>query len=424
MCALSSTPPPATPPGFRHRAASLGIVTAFVLLGAWGCNRAPETESASVGRRDIAGILALRTNADVPPTDRADVTAPYSAPVAKVYTGVGDRVKKGDTLLELAASGAQAAYSDNRAAVKQAETALANAQKQYEANVAVAKKQVDQARIAEKAARNAAAKAVATATNPDNGADASGGENAATGMSADASGDVSGALQQAVTERLTAEQALIRATAARDAALAPYKQRLAQARQGFRGAQATRKELQVHAPITGEVLTFTPKPGQMIGEDAKAVIATIVDLSDIKAHAPLAPDQQPYVKEGTSVTLTFTALPNQTFAGKVAHISKQADPATQLPTNTMTLTFVNTKGMVKPGMAGTANIKLGEVKNVLAVPNGAIGRDAAGQPQVKVKNGNDWAPTTVEIGLSDGAFTEVKSGLKAGDVVQVVTRPT
>ena len=83
-------------------------------LGIWAyASTRPWTPA--VARRDILASLPLRGKVVAPPVARADVMAPYRAPVARVYASVGDRVRRGDVLVELSHPTAQAAYEQARA---------------------------------------------------------------------------------------------------------------------------------------------------------------------------------------------------------------------------------------------------------------------------------------------------------------------
>ncbi len=61
----------------------------------------------------------------------------------------------------------------------------------------------------------------------------------------------------------------------------------------------------------------------------------------------------------------------------------------------------------------------GEVKDVVSVPSDAVDKDESGKPIVNVLKSGEWIPTVVEVGLSGGGYTEIKSGVEEGDTVQV-----
>ena len=92
------------------------LLLLLIAFGFWAyANTRPET--ATVTRRDIVVFLPLDGQVVAPPADRADVMTPYRAPVARVYVSVGDRVKRGDVLVELALANVQTAYDQAREAV-------------------------------------------------------------------------------------------------------------------------------------------------------------------------------------------------------------------------------------------------------------------------------------------------------------------
>jgi HlyD family secretion protein len=80
----------------------------------------------------------------------------------------------------------------------------------------------------------------------------------------------------------------------------------------------------------------------------------------------------------------------------------------------------NPGGELKAEMTANAEIILDEHKNVLQIPEGAIIYDkdkkaSVDVPDPKAKDGE--RKVAVNIGISNGAKTEVLSGLKEGDQV-------
>jgi multidrug efflux pump subunit AcrA (membrane-fusion protein) len=65
-----------------------------------------------------------------------------------------------------------------------------------------------------------------------------------------------------------------------------------------------------------------------------------------------------------------------------------------------------------------ASVKLDAVRDVVAVPNSAVRKGEGGQPVVEVQRNGQWVKVPVQIGLSDGAYTEVKQGIQPGEVVK------
>jgi HlyD family secretion protein len=412
----------------RHarRATWTGVAAALAIvllgLGVWAyVSTRPET--AAVSRRDIVASVPLSGQVVAPPMARVDVSAPYRAPVARVYASVGDRVRRGDTLVELSFPSAQMAYEQARQAVKAAETAYANAQRQYRAPVEAAQKRLAQARAAERAARQGATAPADEAGT--SGASGSSTSPPATGAAPAATeGGVTirepaADLQQATQARQTAEQELAQAQDEMTAALTPYQRELEAAREQFQEAQHGRKAALIRAPISGTVLALNAQPGQEIGADRKTPVATIVDLTALEVQASMKAEQSSAVKPGLAATMTFEEVPNQSFEGRVSRITSRPSGPLSGQQYVAILDFKNEHGLVKPDMKARVAIRTGEARGALAVPSDAVDNDSSGRPVVKVLRRGTWQQVVVEPGLSDGHYTEIKSGLDAGETVRV-----
>lgn len=391
---------------------AIGIaVLLLIALGAWALMRT-RPASAAVSTRNLIAVVPVKGEVVAPPTERADLFSPFKAPVAKVYATVGANVKRGDVLVELNVPNAQQAYADARQRVQEAETAYANAAREYDAPIAAAKKELDAARAAERAARQP------VTTTPSVTVDSDTGTTTTTTTTTPAP---AADLQAASSARIAAEQALAQAQATKTSALVVFQQQLDSAREYLKEAQSGRKLGMVRSPINGTVLALNAQPGAMAGTDRKTPLVTVVDLDELEVQGVIDPRQASAVKAGMPVTVTVAEIPNEQFEGRVHALTTRAGGGL-LKNKTEYVAVIhltNKGGQVKPGMKAAATVELEERKDVLAVPNDAIREDSAGRPVVKVLSGNNWIDRVVEIGLSDGHYTEVKSGLKEGEVVQV-----
>jgi multidrug efflux pump subunit AcrA (membrane-fusion protein) len=114
--------------------------------------------------------------------------------------------------------------------------------------------------------------------------------------------------------------------------------------------------------------------------------------------------------------VTIKEVPNVGFAGSLDEIYSEKAGFLQGQKYVALVDFKNTRGQAKPGMDATVSIKIGEVHDVLAVPaNAAYKVDR--QNAVKLREGKELRQRIVVVGLSDGKYTQIKSGLKEGDVV-------
>ncbi len=399
----------------RARTTSRGpLLAALVLgllllggLGYWAWSRTRPVP-AMVVRRDLIAGVPVTGDVVAPPDQRADIMAPYRAPVVKVYTTIGANVDRGDTLVEVNLANVQSYYEQARANVRAAETAYANAQREYAASISAAQREVSAARSALRSVPATTSGTSSVTTTPEGATVTTTTPPLSTGP------------DPAAAERLSmAEAALQQATSTRDVALTPYRQQLESAREAFQAAQGGRKAALIRSPIAGTVLALTAQPGTEIGVDRKVAVATVVDLDELQLQGELKPRFAGQVKAGMPVEMTFTEVPGEKFEGKVhSLITTPAKPLGK-PGYAVLLHIENRKGLVKPGMKGTASVKLGEVKDALAVPEDAVQEDSEGRPFINVMRNGNWERVSPELGLSDGQFVEVKSGLKEGDTVQV-----
>lgn len=336
-------------------------------------------EPATVTTRDMVGQVLLNGETIVPPFARADIKSPYRAPVSKVNTTLGAAVSQGDTLVELSLPSAEAYHEQTKLALQQADTDYAIAKKQFQADVDVAREHLNTARAAEK---------IATAEE----------------------------LPLASSVRSDAEQTLLQTKLDMERTLLPYRRQREQAAVTNQQARAGEKQGYIRTPLDGTVTVLNAQPGNEVGADRAAVVATVVDLSALQVQSPLTAQQSTYLKAKMDTTLTFDELPGVTFEGTVNRL-------TTLPNNkglVALIEFKNTKAQVKPGMVPHVSVKTGQkTKGALAVPSAAVDINSKGLPVVKVQRSGKWEEVPVEVGITDDQFTAIKSGVSAGDTVLV-----
>ncbi|MCS5709292.1 efflux RND transporter periplasmic adaptor subunit [Candidatus Berkiella cookevillensis] len=167
------------------------------------------------------------------------------------------------------------------------------------------------------------------------------------------------------------------------------------------------KSYNIIAPINGIVLARNTNLGDVANSDA---LFTIADLSEVWGEFHVFPRDLNKIQSGQEIKL-------QTIENTVksnAHISMllpTADPLSQTVIAIVPLS--NQDGRWRPGMIieGEALVHKKEVP--LVVRTSAIQR-FKGSNAVFAKVGSTYEVHMLEIGDSDGIWTEVKSGLKPG----------
>jgi len=388
----------------RNRNRAPIAILALLIVGAIGgwLYYVGHPRPAEVTQRDIVGLIPVSGEVVSPPSARADIGAPFKATVDKVDATIGRHVSKGDVLVRLSVPNAEAIHEQTKANLKAAETAYANTKIQYDRTIDAAQRQLDIARTAEAAERQ---------------------PHSTTNADGSVTTVIPGTNGQATANRIAADQALLRAKADRDAGLAPYEQQLEAAREANKWARSGEKMGYIRSPISGTVLALNAQPGQQVGNDPKVPVATVVNLDALQIQAPLDDSQAAAVKPGMPVLVTVAEIPNKKLEGKVSRLTSQvvsrAGGLVKQSRYVALIDFKNTDGLVKPGMKPQAALKTGEARNALAVPADAIDKDKNGNPSVKTMRNGAWQAVVVEPGVTDGKYTEIKSGLQKGETIQV-----
>lgn len=173
-------------------------------------------------------------------------------------------------------------------------------------------------------------------------------------------------------------------------------------------------QIQVLAPISGEVVDRLVSPGQIL-QAGQTQAFTISDLSTVWVLANVYQADLQYVKDGDDVLVQTDAFP-QSFHGKISYVSPALDPNTR--TLQARIVVDNPGEKLKRDMYCTATVTAGVLKNVLAVPNAAVMRDENNEPYVYVQSGeNQFARHDVVLGEAQNNETQVVKGIAPGDKV-------
>lgn len=371
-----------------------------------GCGR--QSAEATVTRRDITAYVPLEGKVVVPASAKADVYSPYTVPVDQVYVTVGQQVRRGEALILFHSPRNQVYYQQARATLVRAEKSLAQARARFAQDVKVAQKRLAASRSAERKARQAAAAPAAPS------APGAGPSSADQRPSTTVTPDVGAAAQV----RQADEQALVDARARMNEGLVPYQQALASAQEQFAAAQAGSKAAQVKSPIGGTVLAVNASVGKTPDPESKTPLVTIVDLEALNVAAGVPEDELRLLRPKNKAVVTIREVPNVEFPGSVDEVYSEKAGFLQGQRYVALVSFTNIDGRAKPDMEATARIQTGRARDVLAVPANAITTVDSHQHAVKVRVGKGWHRRLIETGLSDGKYTEVKSGLQEGDIVQ------
>ena len=173
-------------------------------------------------------------------------------------------------------------------------------------------------------------------------------------------------------------------------------------------------EIPLLAPIGGEIVERDVAPGQLL--QAGLTQAFIIsDMSSVWVLANVYQSDMAEVHVGDQVAVQTDSYPDK-FQGKISFMSPALDPNTR--TLQARIIVENPGEKLKNNMYVTATVNAGVEQNAIAVPDASVLRDDENQPFVYVATAsNQFGRRAVEIGQSQAGKTQILKGLSPGDRV-------
>jgi HlyD family secretion protein len=251
-----------------------------------------------------------------------------------------------------------------------------------------------------------------------------------------------------------------------------------QAQASLDQAQTNLAYTTIVAPMSGVVVTRTVEPGQTVAASFTAPeLFSIADLSEMQVEISIDEADVGKLDTGLAATFNVDAYPEETFEGRLIQVRNDPIVDQNVVTYIGIVRVANPKLLLKPGMTANVKIMVSGVQDVLALPNsalspklatllgtaktaktpsagtsrqaaaagagagrrsgfagrgraqgaGPVGSSAAvdsGPAAPVVVRGTVYVlekgkpvPRPVEIGMADSYNTEVRNGLKEGEVV-------
>ena len=157
----------------------------------------------------------------------------------------------------------------------------------------------------------------------------------------------------------------------------------------------------------------------VLGSSATLVM-TMGDTSEVYVKGKVDESDIGKVYLGQPARIKVESFKDKTFNGKVTKISPMGVEKDNVTTFEVRVSIDNPGGELKADMTANAEIILEEHKNVLHIPEGAMIYDKDKKASVEVPSPKDKEgkkKMAVNLGISNGAKTEVLGGLKEGEQV-------
>jgi macrolide-specific efflux system membrane fusion protein len=163
------------------------------------------------------------------------------------------------------------------------------------------------------------------------------------------------------------------------------------------------------APLDGHIISTAVVPGQVV-----VTAQTVFTMSDhLIVEAFVDETDLSEVSLGQKVDITFDSFPDAHLTGKVHEIAFDATTVNNVTTYQVNIYLDNTPDFVRSGVSANVFLLISDRPDVLKIPTDAISPEGT----VLVAQGQDQPlqERKIDVGDSDGEWTEVKSGLVEGD---------
>ena len=184
---------------------------------------------------------------------------------------------------------------------------------------------------------------------------------------------------------------------------------------------------QILSPLDGVVISTIAKEGQTVNANQTTpLIVQIADLSKLEINMQIAEGDLPKVKTGMKVRYSILANPNKKFDGIISSIDPAMTTLSDGVKNTQNsqkneavyyyakILVDNSNNFLKIGMTTENEIVIEEVKDAIYLQKNAIIKEGD-KFFVKILKDEKPIKKEVKVGISDGFYSEIKSGISQND---------
>jgi membrane fusion protein (multidrug efflux system) len=179
-------------------------------------------------------------------------------------------------------------------------------------------------------------------------------------------------------------------------------------------AEKKLRDAVIRAPFKGQVKERVVAPGQYL--KVQTPVMVIVSMDPLRVRLKIPEMMAGWIRNGDRISVSVEAYPDKKFSGTLSRINPSVDP--QNRSFEVEALLENTEGWLKPGFFVKARIPSGKVDRVLAVPLNAL-QYSYGVYKVCLIQGDVLKETEVKIGELSGDEAEIVSGARAGDMIAV-----
>lgn len=383
------------------------IAGAIVVLGAGigilgfrhGDVKIDSSRLAKVERMDLAKSVVATGR--VQPIVKVEIKSKASGLIRKLDVDVGDHVHTGQVLAELDRDQLRAQVQEQQANLANAQAAVRSAQ------AALQRDRVDAQGVDVPFLRRQMVRAQKMSKD---------------GLIAPQALDDAEKNYRIAENKMNVAQSTL---AVDSAQIAEARAKVLQTKAALDNAEADFSYATIRAPMDGVVLSRDVEIGDavssilVLGSQATLVM-TLGDMHKVYVKGKVDESDIGQVRVGQLARIKVESYPNHPFSGTVTKIYPMGVEKDNVTTFEVRVSVDNPEGLLKADMSANAEIVQQEHKDVLTIPEGAVIYNAKRAtfvqvPDPKAPDGMHRIP--VKLGISNGARTEVLSGLAAGEQV-------
>lgn len=375
------------------------VIAGGVIAATSGGTKIDPSKLAKVEKGDLAKSVVA--TGKIEPITKVEVKSKASGIVKKLYVEYGDRVKKGQVLAELDREEIQARVDQARAQLEASSASLNGTKADLiRAKVDAEGPDVPLLKRAYERAQGMAKDGV---------------------VSASALDDAQKNYEMALNKQNVSKAQL----QVLEAKIGQAQGQVSQDRANLKQLEEQLSYTTIESPLDGIVLSRDVEIGDAVSSilvlgSTATLVMTLGDTSEVYVKGKVDESDIGKVYLGQPARIKVESFKDKTFTGKVTKISPMGVEKDNVTTFEVRVSINNPEGVLKAMMTANAEIILEEHKHVLQIPEGAIIYDkdknaSVEVPEPKAKDGKK--KLAVNIGISNGAKTELLKGLKEGDQV-------
>lgn len=182
----------------------------------------------------------------------------------------------------------------------------------------------------------------------------------------------------------------------------------------------------IRSTVSGMVLEVPVEVGNQVIESNNfnegTTIAAIADVEKMIFEGKVDESEVGKIKENLPLEITVGAIENTVFDAVLDYIAPKGNAENGAIQFEIKGTLKkNDTTFIRAGLSANASIILGRADSVLAVKEALVQFDGkTKKPFVEIENGDQqFERKDIELGISDGIFVEIKSGISSEDKIKV-----